>query len=39
MNTLHETLQNISVFNFTQEININNKIPFLAVIIDSSNID
>ena len=39
INTIQETFQNNSVLNFTQEININNKIPFLDVLIDSSNID
>ena len=34
-----ETFQNNSVLNFTQEININNKIPFLGILIDISNID
>ena len=37
--TIQETFQNNSVLNFTQEININNKIPFLGVLIDTSNID
>ena len=35
---IQETFQNNSVPNFTQ-ININNKIPFLGVLIDTSNID
>ena len=39
INTIQETFQNNSVLNFTQEININNKIPFLGVLIDTSNID
>ena len=39
INTRQETLQNNSVLNFTQEIIINNKIPFLGVLIDTSNID
>ena len=39
INTIQETFQNNSVLNFTQEININNKIPFLSVLIDTSNID
>ena len=39
INTIQETFQNKSVLNFTQEININNKIPFLGVLIDTSNID
>ena len=38
INTIHETFQNNSVLNFTQEININNKITFLGVPIDTSNI-
>ena len=37
--TIQETFQNNSVFNFMQEININNKILFLGVIIDTYNID
>ena len=37
-NTIQETFQNISVLNFTQEINISNKIPFLGVLIHTSNI-
>ena len=36
---IQETFQNNSVLNFSQEININNKIPFLGVLIDTSNID
>ena len=39
INTIQEIFQNNSVLNFTQEININNKIPFLVVLIDTSNID
>ena len=39
INMIQETFQNNSVLNFTQEININNKIPFLGVQIDISNID
>ena len=39
INTIQETFQNNSVLNFTQEINITNKIPFLGVLIDTSNID
>ena len=39
INTIQETFQNNSVLNFTQEINLNNKIPFLGVLIDGSNID
>ena len=39
INTIQETFQNNSVLNFKQEININNKIPFLSVLIDTSNID
>ena len=39
INKIHETFQNNSVLNFTQEININSKIPFLVVLIDTSNID
>ena len=35
INTIQEIFQNNSVLNFTQEINIKNKIPFLGV----SNID
>ena len=37
--TIQETFQNNSVLNFTQEININNKIPLLGVLIDTINID
>ena len=36
INIIQETFQNISVLNFTEEININNKIPFLGVLIDTS---
>ena len=39
INTIQETFQNNSVLNFLQEININNKISFLGVLIDTSNID
>ena len=39
INTIQETFQNNSVLNFTQEININNKIPLLSVLIDTNNID
>ena len=39
MNLTQETFQNSSVLTFTQEININNKIPFLGVQIDTKNID
>ena len=39
INTIQETFPNNSVLNFTQEININNKIPFLGVLIDTNNID
>ena len=39
INTIQETFQNNSVLNFTQEINMNNKIPFLSVLIDTSDID
>ena len=39
INTIQETFQNNSVLSFTQEINTNNKIPFLGVLIDTSNID
>ena len=39
INIIHETFQIFSVLNFTQEININNKIPFLNVLIDTTNID
>ena len=30
INTIQETIQNNFVLNFTQEMNINNKIPFLV---------
>ena len=36
---IQEIFQNDSVLNFTQEININNKIPFVGVLIETSNID
>ena len=39
INTIQETIKNISVLNFTQEININYKIPFLSVLIDTNNND
>ena len=39
INTIQETFQNNSVLNFIQEININNKIPFPRVPIESSNIE
>ena len=39
INIIQETFQNNLVLTFTQEININNKIPFLGVLIDTSNID
>ena len=39
INTIQETFQNNYVLNFTQEININNKISFLGVLIDTNNID
>ena len=39
INTVQETFQNNSVPNFTQEINIDNKIPFLVVLIDTCNIN
>ena len=39
INTIQETFQNNSVLNFTQEVNINNKIPFLGVLIDTNNND
>ena len=39
INIIQETFQNDSVFNFSQELNINNKIPFLGVLIDTSNIN
>ena len=39
INTLQETFQNNSVLNFTQEININNKIPFFGVLIGTNNND
>ena len=38
INTIQLTFQNNSVLNFTQKISINNKIPFLGVLIDTSNI-
>ena len=38
INIIQDTLQNNSVLNFTEEININDKIPFLGVLIDTSNI-
>ena len=38
MKLIQETFQN-SFLNFTQEININIKIPFLGVLIDTSNND
>ena len=34
INIIQENFQNNSVLNFTKEININNKIPFLDVLID-----
>ena len=37
INTMQETFQNNSVLNFTQEINIKNKIPFLGVLIETNN--
>ena len=39
ISTIQETFQNNSVFKFTQEINIINKIPFLDVLIDTNNND
>ena len=39
MNIIEETFQNNSVFNFTQEININNKTWFFRILIDTSNVD
>ena len=39
INTTQETFQNNYVLNFTLEININNKIQFLGILIDTSNID
>ena len=39
INTIQETFQNNFVLIFTQEINANNKIPFLGILIDTSNID
>ena len=39
INTIQETFQNNAVLNFTQEININNKISFLSVLIDTGKID
>ena len=39
INKIQETFQNNTILNFTQEININNKIPFIGVLIDTSNID
>ena len=38
INTIQETFQNNSVLNFTQ-ININNKIPFLGVLIDPRGVE
>ena len=37
INTIQETFQNNSVLSFTQEININNKTPFLGVLLDTNN--
>ena len=39
INIIHETFQNDSVFNVTQELNINNKILFLSILIDTNNIN
>ena len=39
INTIQETCQNNSVLNFTHEIGINNKIPFLGVLIHTNNND
>ena len=38
INIIQESFQ-INAVNFPQEININNKIPFLGVLIDTNNID
>ena len=35
INTIQKTFQNNSLLNFRQEININNKIIFLSVLIDT----
>ena len=39
INTIQKTFQNNSVLNFIQEININNNIPFLGLLMNTSNID
>ena len=39
INIIQKTFQNDSFLNFTQEININNKIPFLGVLKNTSNIN
>ena len=39
INTIQETFQDNSALSFTQEININNKILFLGVLIDTSTIN
>ena len=39
INIIQETFQNNSILNITREININNKILFLGVLIDTNNID
>ena len=39
INIIHETFQNNSVLNFTQKINISNKIPFLCVLKDTNMTD
>ena len=39
INKIKETFQNNSILNFTKEININNKIPSIGVLTDTSNIE
>ena len=39
INTIQETFQNSSVLSFIQKININKKIPFLDVLMDTNNIN
>ena len=39
INLIQETFQNDSIRNFTQELNVSNKIPFFGVLIDISNIN
>ena len=39
INVIEETFQNNSVLSFTQEISINDKIPFLGLRVDTNNID